>query len=116
MRHQKKTKTFSRKKASRQALFKNLAASLILHEKIKTTQAKAKALRPIVEKIISLSRDNTLANRRSLLAKLPTEKVVKKILEEIGPRYKERKGGYCRIVKLGKRQGDGAEMALIELV
>jgi large subunit ribosomal protein L17 len=116
MRHQKKGKILDRKKASRQALLKNLAASLIMHEKIRTTQAKAKALRPVVEKMISIGRNNTLSNRRRLLADLPLKSAVKKILEKIGPKYKDRKGGYCRIIKLGKRKGDGAEMAQIELV
>lgn len=116
MRHCKKGKILDRPKASRQALLKNLAASLIMHEKIKTTQAKAKVLRPIVEKMISIAKNNTLFNRRRLLAKLPTKDAVKKILEEIGPRYKEREGGYTRIIKLGRRKGDGAEIAQIELI
>lgn len=116
MRHRKKKIVLDRKAAPRAALLKNLAAQLILYEKIRTTEAKAKALRPLVEKIISRGRNNTLANRRLTAAKLPIKNATKKVFEVLGPRYKERKGGYLRIIKLNLRQGDGAKMALIEFV
>lgn len=116
MRHQKKKKVLSRNAKQRKSLTKGLAASLILHEKITTTLAKAKVLRPKVEKIISRSRVDNLANRRLILAVLPTKKAVKKLMEVIGPRYKERRGGYTRIIKTEPRKGDGAKMAIIELV
>lgn len=116
MRHRKKGKILDREKASRQALLRNLATSLIFYEKIKTTEAKAKALRPVVEKMISKGKKGTLHARRELLKDLYLENAVKKIMEELGPRYKERAGGYTRIVKLGHRQGDGAEMVQIEFV
>ena len=116
MRHRNKTKTLGRKKAPREALLRSLATSLILYEKIKTTEAKAKVLRPYVEKMITLGKKNTLHARRQLLAKLYLESAVKKALDELSPRYKERKGGYLRIVKLGYRQGDAAKMVKIEFV
>lgn len=115
MRHQKKGKTLDRKEAARKHLLNNLANSLILHKKIKTTLAKAKALQPKVEKIITSSKENILSKRRRLLSRLP-KNTVDKLLTEIGPYYKERKGGYTRIIKLGRRVGDRAEMAQIELI
>lgn len=116
MRHQKKGKTLDRKKQPREALLRGLAASLILYEKVKTTEAKAKAVKPLVEKLITKGKENTLANRRYLHKYLYTENAVKKVLEVLGPKYKERQGGYTRIVKLGQRPGDGAKTVQIELV
>jgi large subunit ribosomal protein L17 len=116
MRHRKKGKILDRKKAPREALLRNLAASIVLYEKVKTTQAKAKAVKPLVEKSITTSKAGTLAARRNLMKTFYTEEPVKKLLEVLGPRYKERPGGYTRIIKLGPRQGDGAEMVQIELV
>ena len=116
MRHRSTKQVFSRKKAPREALFRNLAAQVILYEKIITTEAKAKAIRPIVEKLISRSKVDNLANRRILISYLPIKNAVKKAFEVLGPRYKERSGGYLRITKLANRQGDGAAMAQIEFV
>jgi len=116
MRHRKKGKTLDRKKASREAMLRNLAISLILYEKMKTTEAKAKALRPIVEKLITIGKENNLEARRKLLKYLYLENAVKKILEVLGPKYKEKRGGYTRIVKIGPRQGDGAKIVQIELI
>lgn len=116
MRHRKTTKTLDRKKASRTALLKNLAVSLIVYEKIKTTEAKARVLRPIVEKLITRGKVNNLANRRQLLKFLPDSKAVEKILDVLGPKYKNRPGGYLRIIKIGQREGDGARVAEISLV
>ncbi len=116
MRHRKKGKTLDRKKSAREALLRNLAASLIIYEKIKTTEAKAKALRPIVERLITVGRENNLTARRKLLSYLYTENAVKKVLEVLGPKYQGRPGGYSRITKIGPRGGDGAELVQIELV
>jgi large subunit ribosomal protein L17 len=116
MRHQKKKITLDRKSNSRRALLVNLAESLILHEKIKSTKGKCKALRPFVEKLISKAKKQTLAGRRELIKILYTDNAVKKLMEDVGPRYKERQGGYTRIVDLNRRAGDGAEEAVIELV
>lgn len=116
MRHQKNKVTLDRKTGPRRALMANLAESLILYEKIKTTTAKAKALRPLIEKLITTSKANTLAARRLLMKTLYTQNAIKKMMEVIGPRYVERKGGYTRIVKLSNRKGDGSEESIIELV
>lgn len=116
MRHQKKKVTLDRASAPRRALLANLVESLVLYERITTTTAKAKALRPRVEKIITMAKANTLAARRNIKKQLHTENVVKKLMEVIGPRYQGRNGGYTRIVKLGVRKGDGGEKAVIELV
>ena len=116
MRHRNKKKILDRKIGPRVALLKNLADSLIVYEKIKTTEAKAKVLRSKVEKLITIGKKNDLYARRRLLAFLPTENAVKKVLEVLSPRYKDRKGGYTRIVKTGPRAGDGARMAVIEFV
>ena len=116
MRHQKKKVTLDRKIGPRTALLTSLAESLILHEKIITTKAKAKATRSLVERLITKAKPNTLAARRTLIAKLHTELAVKKLMEVLGPRYKERQGGYTRIVMLKNRVGDGAEEAVVEMV
>jgi large subunit ribosomal protein L17 len=116
MRHRKKGKILDRKKAPREALLRNLATSIVLFEKVKTTEAKAKAVKPLVEKAITTSKAGTLAARRNLMKIFYTEQPVKKLLEVLGPRYQERPGGYTRIVKIGPRKGDGAEMVQIELV
>ncbi len=116
MRHRKSGKILDRNKASREALLRNLAASVVLYEKVKTTEAKAKAVRPLVERAITSGKTSDLATRRKLMKFFYTEHPVNKILEELGPRYKERPGGYTRIVKLGARKGDGAEIVQIELV
>ncbi len=116
MRHRKTGKILDRKKAPRLALLRGLATSVILYEKVKTTEAKAKAIRPIVERLITISKGGTVTDRRRLSSKLYGENVVKKLIEEVGPRYKTRPGGYTRITKLTPRQGDGAAMAQIELI
>ncbi len=116
MRHQRKGKTLGRTKKPRQALMRGLATNFIIYEKIKTTEAKAKALRPVAEKIITLGKKDTLANRRQALRVLYTEGAVKKVFEVLGPKFKERQGGYTRIVKLAPRTNDKAKMAIIEFV
>ena len=115
MRKRKKGRKFGREKSQRKTLLRNLANSLFLKEKIKTTESKAKELSPLAEKYITKAKKINLANRRLLLKEL-SPKVVKKLEKEIGPRYKERKGGYTRIIKMGPRKSDGAKIAIIELV
>jgi large subunit ribosomal protein L17 len=116
MRHRQKGTILDRKKAPREALLRNLAASVILYEKVKTTEAKAKAVRPLVEKAITTGKNPTLTSRRKLMKFFYTDHPIKKIFEVLGPRYKERPGGYTRIVKIGHRKNDGADMVQIELV
>lgn len=116
MRHKRQKFILGREKAHREAMMKNLAESLILHGKIKTTKAKAKALRTVVEPLITKAKKNNLSARRQLIQALFTDKVVNKLLDELGPKYKDRNGGYTRIIKLGNRSNDAAEMAIIELV
>jgi len=116
MRHRKKTKILDRKAQPRKALLRSLATNLILYEKIKTTEAKAKAVKPIVEKLITKGKSGDLHARRELMKYLYIENAVKKVLEDLGPRYKDRKGGYTRIIKLGQRQGDAAKVVQIEFV
>ena len=116
MKHRRKGKTLDRSNGPRKALMRGLATSLILHENINTTLAKAKAIRPIVEKLITKGRKGDLHAQRQLSAYLLNDAAVNKVLKEVGPRYKDRAGGYTRIIKLGTRQGDGAEIAQIQLV
>ncbi len=97
-------------------MFRNLATSIILYEKVKTTKAKAKSVRSLVERMITTSKTGTIAARRNIAKSLYGDNTVKKLIEELGPRYKDREGGYTRITALGQRQGDGAEMVQIELV
>lgn len=116
MRHRNTTKTLKRTRSARKALLRDLATSVVVYEKIKTTLGKAKAVQPEVEKLITKAKKGDLAARRRLLAYFTTEGPVNKMMEVIGPRYKTRNGGYTRITKLGTRQGDGAQEAVIELV
>ncbi|HBK34445.1 MAG: 50S ribosomal protein L17 [Candidatus Uhrbacteria bacterium GW2011_GWE2_40_58] len=116
MRHRNKGIILDRKKAPREAMLRNLATSVILYEKVKTTEAKAKAVRPLVERAITTGKVNSLASRRQLMKFFYTEYPVNKLLEVIGPRYQDRQGGYTRTVKIGHRLNDGADMVQIELV
>jgi large subunit ribosomal protein L17 len=117
MRHQRNRHKLSRDAAHRKALLANLCKELIEHERIETTVAKAKAVKPDVEKLITLARRGDLHARRQALSTLGQDKfVVYKLFEEIAPRYMERPGGYTRILKLGPRKSDATEMALLELV
>lgn len=116
MRHRIKGKKLDRKKEPREAMLKNLASSIIIYEKVKTTEAKAKTVKPLLEKIITASIKGDLASRRELIRLLPQPMAVKKAMEILAIKYKDRRGGYLRIIKLGKRLGDNAEMAQIELV
>ena len=116
MRHAAKTRRFSRPTAQRRAMFRNMVTALLKHERIETTEARAKELRGWVDKMITLAKRGDLHARRQALAVVIEKSVVKKLFDEIGPRYRERPGGYTRITKLGTRRGDCAEMALIELI
>ena len=116
MRHGFKKRTLNKKIAHRRAMFANMAVALVKHEQIKTTLPKAKELRPIFEKMVTKAKTNTLHVRRQLLSFLRDEKAVEKMLTVLGVRYKERKGGYVRVLKAGFRFGDCAPMAIVELV
>jgi large subunit ribosomal protein L17 len=116
MRHHKSGRKLGRDSAHRKALYANLTASLIEHGRIKTTVAKAKEVRPVAEEMITLGRRGDVPARRQALAFLRSQDVVHKLFSDVGPRFSDRPGGYSRIVKLGPRQGDAAEMAYLELV
>jgi large subunit ribosomal protein L17 len=116
MRHQKSGRKFSRTSAHRQAMFENMAASLIKHELIRTTLPKAKELRRVAEPLITMSKIDGVANRRLAFARLRDKQAVGKLFVELGPRYQTRPGGYLRILKCGFRAGDNAPMAYVELV
>ena len=118
MRHQKQRGKLSRDSAHRKALMKNLCKEVIDHERIKTTEAKAKAVKPEIEKLITLARKGDLHARRRAISILqhPDKGVIYKLFEEIAPRYAERPGGYTRILKLGARPGDATELVYLELV
>jgi large subunit ribosomal protein L17 len=116
VRHQRKGKKLGRDSAHRKALYSNLAGALIEHGRIKTTEAKAKAVKPIAEKMITLGRRGDLAARRQALAYLRSQEVVHQLFAEVAPRFADRPGGYSRIVKIGPRFGDAAEMVYLELV
>lgn len=116
MRHRNTTKTLGRKKEPREMMFRNLVSSVLIYEKVKTTEAKAKAVKPLVEKVITIAKGNNLVSRRKLIEMLPQKMAIKKAMEVLGERYKSKNGGYTRIIKLNPRQGDGAKVAIIELV
>jgi large subunit ribosomal protein L17 len=116
MRHRRAGRKLGRDASHRKALYANLTASLIEHGRIKTTVAKAKEVRPVAEEMITLGRRGDIASRRRALAFLRSQDVVHKLFSDVGPRFADRAGGYARIVKIGQRQGDAAEMAYLELV
>jgi len=116
MRHRVHGRKLGRTTAHRRALFRNQLTQLFRHERIVTTVAKAKELRPLAERMVTLARTGTLANRRRVLRMVPDKAVVRRLFDEIAPRFMDRPGGYTRIVRLGHRRGDGAEMAVIEFV
>ncbi|GAA0910053.1 50S ribosomal protein L17 [Luteibacter anthropi] len=116
MRHQKSGRKLNRTSSHREAMFKNMASSLIKHELIRTTLPKAKELRRVAEPLITLAKTDGVANRRLAFARLRDKQAVGKLFVELGPRYRERPGGYLRILKCGFRPGDNAPMAYVELV
>ena len=116
MRHARSGKKLGRDSAHRKALYSNLAGALITHGRIETTEAKAKAVKPIAEQMITLGRRGDLHARRQALSFLRSQDVVHKLFADVGPRFADRPGGYSRIVKLGPRAGDSAQMVYLELV
>jgi large subunit ribosomal protein L17 len=116
MRHRKSGRQLNRNSSHRKAMFRNMAGSLIEHELIKTTLPKAKELRRVAEPLITMAKEDNVAKRRLAFARLRDQAVVAKLFNELGPRYKERPGGYLRILKCGFRPGDKAPMAFVELV
>lgn len=117
MRHLKKGKKFNRKTGQRRAFMRSIARELILTGRIETTEARAKAIKPVVEKMLTLAKTSTLARRRLLLSRLHSKAAVQKLFEDLAPRYKERNGGYLRIVKAARwRKRDGVKVAIIEFV
>lgn len=116
MRHRKAGRKLNRTASHRKAMFMNLSQALLKHEQIVTTLPKAKDLAPIVEKLITLGKKGGLANRRLAVARLQNEDLVRKVFDDLAERYKERSGGYTRVLKAGYRHGDNAPMAVIELI
>jgi large subunit ribosomal protein L17 len=116
MRHGAVSRRFDRPIGYRQLMFRNLVTEILDHEKIKTTEPKAKAVRGMTEKMITLAKAGDLHARRQALSFILDKKVTEKLFKELGPRYADRRGGYIRIIKLGMRMGDGASMVQIELV
>jgi len=116
MRHGKKGRKLGRKKSHREAMLANMAASLFKHKQIRTTDAKAKEARKVAEKLITLGKRGDLHARRQALKILPTKDDVNNLFHEIAPQYDNRNGGYTRIIKLGRRQGDAAPVSILELV
>ncbi|AVL69991.1 MULTISPECIES: 50S ribosomal protein L17 [Oligella] len=116
MRHRKGLRKLNRTSAHRTAMFRNMSVSLIEHEAIKTTLPKAKELRRVIEPLITLAKNPTVANRRLAFARLRDRDAVTKLFNDLGPRFQDRPGGYTRILKMGFRQGDNAPMAYMELV
>jgi large subunit ribosomal protein L17 len=116
MRHQKKTRKLGRTSQHRDAMLANIVASLIKHKRVKTTLAKAKAARPLAEKLVTLGKGGTLHDRRLAVAKIGQRDAVSKLFKEVAPGFKDRKGGYTRIIKLGPRQSDSAPVAFLEWV
>lgn len=116
MRHRQSGRQLNRNSSHRKAMFKNMTASLVEHELIKTTLPKAKELRRVIEPLITRAKTDSVANRRLVFARVRDREAVTKLFDELGPRYSERPGGYIRILKCGLRAGDKAPMAFVELV
>lgn len=116
MRHRKSGRKLNRNSSHRKAMYRNMAASLIKHETIKTTVPKAKELRRVIEPLITLAKDDAVAKRRLAFDRLRDKEAVGKLFVELGPRFKERPGGYLRILKMGFRRGDAAPMAIVQLL
>ena len=116
MRHGKKGRKFGRERNVRKGLVRSLVRSLVLKERIKTTEAKAKEIRPKIERLVTKAKANTITSAREIFSQIPDKIAVKKLQAVLGPKYFDRKGGYTRIIKLGKRASDSAPMAYIEFV
>lgn len=116
MRHRKRSVKLDRRSGPRRRLLRNLAVDVLLRERVRTTAAKARAVRPLVERCITLGKEASLIRRRRLQAILQDDRVVRKLLEVIGPRFQTRPGGYTRVIRIGRRMGDRAEIVQLELV
>ena len=116
MRHRKSGRKLNRNSSHRKAMYRNMTASLVEHELIKTTLPKAKELRRVAEPLITLAKEDSVANRRQAFARLRNDEAVSKLFEELGPRFETRPGGYLRILKCGLRAGDNAPMAYVEVI
>ena len=116
MRHRIKARHFNRPADQRKALYRSLVRSVIINERITTTEAKAKEAKALVEKLITYGKKGSLHDRRQAMSFLPDSRVVSKVFDDISPRYNERNGGYTRVLKIGNRKGDNAPMAILELV
>jgi len=116
MRHGKKIHKLERPKAHREALISNMAQALITHRRIKTTESKAKALKPVIDKLVTTAKENTVSARRLAAKTIKSKELLKKLFDEIAPEMMDRTSGYSRIMRIGVRQGDGAELVLIELI
>ena len=116
MRHKKSGRKLGRTSCNRKAMFRNMATSLLLHETIKTTLPKAKELRRVVEPLITLAKKDDISNRRLAFSRLRDKVIVGKLFNDLGPHFKERPGGYLRILKIGQRSGDSAPMAIVQLI
>ena len=116
MRHRRNVTKLNRTESHRKALLKNLVSQLFVHERLRTTEVKAKAVRPFAERLITMAKNNTVQSRRNVSKHLSDKAIVKKLFDELSPRFKDRPGGYTRIMKLSNRQGDNARMSIIELV
>jgi large subunit ribosomal protein L17 len=116
MRHKKSGRQLGRNSSHRKAMYRNMASSLIMHETIRTTVPKAKELRRVIEPMITLAKEDSVANRRLAFSRLRDKASVGKLFRELGPRFKTRPGGYLRILKMGHRPGDAAPMALVQLM
>lgn len=116
MRHRKSGRKLGRNSSHRKAMFRNMATSMVMHEQIKTTVPKAKELRRVVEPLITLAKEDSVANRRLAFDRMRDKAAVGKLFQELGPRFKDRPGGYLRILKTGPRAGDAAPMAIVQLV
>jgi large subunit ribosomal protein L17 len=116
MRHHDRNRKFGRKTDERQALMRSLARSFVLEGKIVTTEARAKSLRPYIERLITKGKENTIASKRLIISRIGDDKAAKKICDDIAPRYQDRDGGYTRVIKMQARGGDASPMAVIEFV
>jgi large subunit ribosomal protein L17 len=116
MRHRKSGRKFNRNSSHRKAMYRNMTAALVEHELIKTTLPKAKELRRVAEPLITLAKQDSVANRRQAFARLRSDEAVTKLFDELGPRFQERPGGYLRVLKCGLRAGDNAPMAYVEVI
>ncbi|MDD2646700.1 MAG: 50S ribosomal protein L17 [Patescibacteria group bacterium] len=116
MRHRKNKKTLDRKSSPHRALLRGLAINFILAEKIKTTEVKAKTVKSLAERLVTMAKKNDLSSRRKILSYLNNQTATKKLLETLGPRYNSRPGGYTRVVKLKQRKGDAAKVAVLEFI